>query len=380
MRRPERGTGRAAKPMPCHPRVLFASTKPGSAANPFLRLLEQSLSSYVSVEFFSWRRALTGKYDVLHVHWPESLVRTSGVFRSVAKLAACALLFIRVWLLQIPVVRTVHNVDPHERGRGLERAALRILHSLETVRIYLNESSENDYSRGVVILHGTYPRPASNVATQSRIAARLLFFGQIRAYKGLDELLAAFTEYVRQEPRSGTVLRLVGEPVDKNYAESARTRHNGSRVEFVLHRTSDEALDDELAKCEGVILPYLKFYNSGAAILALSRNRPVLVPKSPSSESLRDEAGSEWVSTFEPPIDSADIQRFMAAIRERRTAAPALRNRSWNEIGTAHLAAYEEALKASRSRAPRRLWMRIALDSLKHRAEVVRMSTYNAPK
>ena len=73
-----------------------------------------------------------------------------------------------------------------------------------------------------------------------------------------------------------------------------------------------------------VVLPYRDLLNSGVGILALSLDRPVLMPETPSSLELRNDIGSEWVMTYEGELTPQVLSRALAWAMEARTGSPDL--------------------------------------------------------
>ena len=58
-------------------RVMQTFGEPRDTTNPYLVMLRDALVAEPTIEHvpFSWRAALTGRYDVLHVHWPDTAPR-----------------------------------------------------------------------------------------------------------------------------------------------------------------------------------------------------------------------------------------------------------------------------------------------------------------
>lgn len=56
--------------------VLQSFRTPRPTTNPYIVMLGETLRTTPGVVLlnFSWRRALFGRFDVFHVHWPEILV------------------------------------------------------------------------------------------------------------------------------------------------------------------------------------------------------------------------------------------------------------------------------------------------------------------
>ena len=127
--RQARLTGPIPQPRLARPiRVMQTFGEPRDTTNPYLVMLRAALIEEPSVEHipFSWRTALTGRYDVLHVHWPDALLAGRHWWTRAGKRVAFAGLIARVRLRRIAVVRTVHNVTPPS-GPRLDRALIRAL-------------------------------------------------------------------------------------------------------------------------------------------------------------------------------------------------------------------------------------------------------------
>ena len=105
--------------------VLQSIPAPDDTTNPYLVQLFRALPRDVETKYYSLRAALFARYDLFHVHWPEYLWRDPSPLRALLKqLGVCALL-LRLWATGTPVVRTLHNLRPHEDGGWMERMLLR---------------------------------------------------------------------------------------------------------------------------------------------------------------------------------------------------------------------------------------------------------------
>ncbi|WP_423463031.1 glycosyltransferase [Promicromonospora sp. MS192] len=305
----------------------------------------------VRILTFTWLRAIFGAYDVLHVHWPEFLVRQRTVPGRIVKLVLAWTLLLRLELTETPVVRTAHNLAPHESGDRLERAFLAALDRRTELWIRLNPTTPLPLGvRTATIPHGHYrsvfpPDPAT-VAEPGR----LLQFGLVRRYKGIERLLDVFGSI--DDP--GLRLTVAGRPEDAGLAEHiAAVAAADPRVETRLEFVPDDVLAREVRRAELVVLPYLQMHNSGAALLALSLDRPVLVPRSEATDALAREVGEGWVIMFDGTLQRGDLLRALAAarlVRERGTR-PHLADRDWELVGIRHAEAYRRIVRAVGRRA-----------------------------
>lgn len=323
--------------------VLHSLRKPDGTTGYVDHMIE-SAPADLEVLPMSWRTALTGKYDVFHIHWPEYLVRAKTVPARAVKKVLFVVLVTRLRLTRRPIVRTAHNIEPHESGSRVESALLRWCDRMTDHFICLNVTTEVPEGKThSVILHGHYrDRPDYQCAHPSN-PNRLLYFGLIRPYKGIEDLLSAFTALGSDELN----LRVVGKPQSEELANEIRSACEGNRaISSKLEYVPDSELAEEIARAALVVLPYREMHNSGSVILALSMNRPVLVPDTPANRALRDEVGPGWVYLYESAaIDAATLSWALARVAsDARASTPDLSARDWDRIGEKHYAAYADLL------------------------------------
>lgn len=322
--------------------VLQSTGKPDDTTNPYLVQLLGALPENVEIRYFSVRDALFSHYDLFHVHWPEYLLRHRTPLTTLAKRACMFLLLLRLWLTRVPVVRTLHNLRPHEQGGMIERLLLRWLDRLTTRRIRINAAERDAGPATDTILHGHYRDWFAERKVPPNVKGRLLCFGLIRPYKGVETLIEAF----RGLPDTSATLRIVGRPVGaamRQVVEDACAAD--ARTSAVLEYVGDEVLAKEIGEAQCVVLPYRDMQNSGALLLALSLARPVLVPRSDANVALAAEVGEDWVRLYDGALDADILAATLRALGEpQRQSAPDLSRRDWPQLGMQHHATYIAAL------------------------------------
>ena len=82
-----------------------------------------------------------GEYDVLHLHWPEFLVRGRDARTRLAKRQAMRAMLLLTRLRRVPIVRTLHNVHPHAEGSAAEQRLLATVDRRTTTFIRLNPTT-----------------------------------------------------------------------------------------------------------------------------------------------------------------------------------------------------------------------------------------------
>ena len=278
--------------------------------------------------------------DVVIMHWPTFFFRPSSRRDTLARLGRMAQARARgtrfVWV--------VHNLQPHDGGAMGSRLTAALFVSQLAGIVHLSEHSRGalrgahrvmPWTQEVVTVHGAYPGPppAPRPAALDPAAnePRLLVFGHVRPYKNIPHLLRV----AREAALRGTVAGRVWDG-----AEARRVRDAAAGAPHVRLDLRDEALPDGeldalIADHHGVVLPYgasESVLNSGAAIHALSRARPVLVPRLGALPELAA-AVPGWVQSFDPPLRADDLLAFARFAAERPAdAKPDLSAYGWDRV------------------------------------------------
>lgn len=325
--------------------VMQSFRTPRATTNPYIHMLDTALGEERGIEHlrFDRKRALFGKYDVLHFHWPETLLDGTSPLKVVAHKVYASALLIRLRLSKITVVRTVHNVALPKGISRWERWFLKGVEKQTDYHITLNEQTVSpNPDRSCVIPHGHYIDWFSNVAKVDAELDTLGFVGLIRRYKGVETLIEAFEHTRGKLPN--TTLRICGNPTSDGMREEVeRLSRNDVRVQLDLRYLSEEDFAKSIMQMRGVILPYRFMHNSGAVLAALSLDRPVLVPDNDMNRTLSVEVGPGWVHFFHDDLTPEDIVAFREAVAILPDEPPRLNARGWSDVGLRHAQAYLRA-------------------------------------
>ncbi|MCZ6766069.1 MAG: glycosyltransferase [bacterium] len=219
------------------------------------------------------------------------------------------------------VVFLCHNVLPHESS-VVDRVLIR--HAFGAVDRFLVQSREDEENLKRIkpgTVSRVHPHPiydCFNTGQSSKETARselgvkgkvLLFFGYIRAYKGLGVLLTAFAETLRDGPAT---LLVVGEFYEKRDGYDAMIEELGiaEHVRIVDEYVPNEAVEKYFKACDVVVLPYLSATQSGIVQVAYGFDKPVIVTEVGGLPDVVDHGETGFVV---PPRDSGALA---AAIRE----------------------------------------------------------------
>ena len=310
------------------------------------------------VSSFSTRDLFFNSWDVWHLHWPvESIVvRRRGV-----RFLRLMLFWLELKVARLKKTRifwTVHNLRPHERNHPLlEQIIWRIFLPNVDGIICMSELGQRQLfrqhprSRSIptfTIPHGHYRGAYPDVLSRDQARGALgiprhefviVFIGQIRAYKGVVQLIRCFSDARLANSR----LLVAGVANDAMARKMKKAAGVNANVKLVFEFVERNDVQKYLKAADLVVLPYTEVLNSGSAILALSFDRPILVPSQGALAELRNVVGPKWVSLYEgelsPTIIRAAVQWTKARQIQPDARAP-LDALSWEGIARQTIQAF----------------------------------------
>lgn len=172
-----------------------------------------------------------------------------------------------------------------------------------------------------VIPHGPYDHFRKTYdATVDRGAPdscfNLLYFGLIRPYKGVPDLIEAF-DLLTNEEATDYWLTIVGETWEgcTEPGEMIRfSRHRG-RITFINRYVSDEEAGRLLAGADAIVLPYRRTSSSGVLHAAMSLGLPVIITDLPG---LREDAAEYEGAIVVPPANPSALASAFQRVRRLR--------------------------------------------------------------
>ena len=330
-------------------RVLESFRRPKKTTNPYITQLFEALRDDAEVIPYRPSAALFGRYDVVHLHWPELLVGGHNWRGRTARRAVTSALLLRWRLTRVPIVRTVHNLERPTNINAFDNRVLDRIDRLTTLDIRLNDQTPPRQGiPGVTIEHGHYRDWFAPFAGGSPVAGRVGYVGLIRRYKGVEDLVGAFIRL--DDPTLS--LHIAGKPSSTDLVDTLHDAAGGdTRVTIDPRFLDDEELVHAISDAELIVLPYRHMHNSGTALAALSVDRPVLVPHNEVNQALAAEVGPGWVLLFEGAL-TPEALRSAREATAGRTPRPDLSAREWSVSRDKHLAAFRRAIALARGSSP----------------------------
>lgn len=185
----------------------------------------------------------------------------------------------------------------------------------------LRRSYELPDERVAIAPHGPYDHYLDTEGTASAPTERtgdfvLLYFGIIRPYKGVEDLVAAF-DLLPDDVRSTLRLVIVGETWEGWTAplDAVAASPNADRITVVNRYVDDLEVAAHFAAADAVVLPYRRSSSSGPLHIAMSSGLPVVVSR---VGGLEDAAGDYEGVTFVPPADPDALAAALAELPATR--------------------------------------------------------------
>ena len=234
---------------------------------------------------------------VFHLHWTDPVIAPASDATEAFEMAESFLAKLRLFKsLGGRILWTVHNVSSHEPKHFEQEIALYQALADLADWVHVHHKSVPDATKEfyqipeekvLVAEHGNYIDllPVQTTQVQCRrefgipaSATVFLFLGQIRGYKGIDELINAFTDLVKEHKNVWMVIagKVLG--VDKD--EIARKLRACGNTVFRPGYVPEEEMQLYLGCADAMVLPYRKVLTSGSVFLALSYSLPVICPPS----------------------------------------------------------------------------------------------------
>jgi len=308
--------------------------------------------------------------DVVQLDWLYEFyiiddVEYGPIDEMLTVLRAVAFLFDTLFVSMLPVaiVRTVHNKrhhgGKHPRIDRMVNECVFLVADAVTVKcenaidILKSTYTLAKGARMHVVPDGNYSRVYDDTVSKADARTELsipegrfvyLFFGHVREYKGVLELLDAFVETERPD----TELWIVGTPHSDELEAKIREFTAGREdIRTTFEYVPDKRVQYYLNGADVLVLPYRDILNSGAAHLGLTYGLPVVAPRigclpeilSPENEFLYDRNSTDGLRReLKRAYDHPDLE----SIERRNYERAAVRN--WQKTAAALADVYRAAI------------------------------------
>ena len=203
-----------------------------------------------------------------------------------------------------------------------------------------------------VIPHGhyadAYPQHLSQTKARALLnlpdsATVVLHFGLLRPYKNVPDLIRCFASANLSE----AILLVAGKPFDEvieRQVQECAEHYCASQtdIRLVLQHIPDADVAMYFSAADLVVLPYERILNSGAVILALSQNKPVLVPALGSMQEHQTSFGDQWIRLYTDNLTADHLVAAVGWVNKTRRSTPNLQTLDWTELARQTKEAYDK--------------------------------------
>ena len=276
-----------------------------------------------------------GKYDIIHVHWPELFANGKTLFHVLKKSSRFLLALRNQKRKKAKLVWTCHDVISHygqypviEKWlmkrfiKMVDAITVPLTSSYEYACHYFPELGEKPYT---VISTGHYIGIYSNETGQAEARKKLNLpekaqiiglIGNISEYKGIYELLDAFDK----TEHSDTFLLLAGIPNTVNIKKDVEKAASADqRIKIYWGHIPNAKLQLYLNASDVIVLPFRKINNSGSLYLALSFNKQVLVPDFPQMLEVKKKYAPDYVHTYpKGKLSTTDLAGLLKHVKDHK--------------------------------------------------------------
>lgn len=320
--------------------------------NPYVRLLAAALGQQGAtvVEYSPDGRTAC---DIALLHWPDWVLDAPRGPKQARRAARLLAGLRRARRRGTRVVWTVHNLGAHD-ARHRNALWSRFVRHLDGFISLTDDGTAAAVDRfpqlgsvpAFVIPHGHYRDAYANTvsAADARSALSLephacvaVFLGQLRPYKNVPELIRTYREV---DGDGQSVLVVAGRPATEQVrADCVTAAGHDPRVRLHLGFVAPDDVQLFMNAADVVVLPYRETLNSGAALLALSFDRPVLAPAAGAFVDLSRRLGRDWVRTYAGELTAPLLSAALGTARPEGRAP--LDDLSWSCIARRTLDAFE---------------------------------------
>ncbi|PSB11201.1 hypothetical protein C7B62_06525 [Pleurocapsa sp. CCALA 161] len=285
---------------------------------------------------------------VFHLHWTNYILREANNLEDAERLKN---IFIKKLFEFLAaggsLIWTIHNVLPHDCLYLKQEIELRNIICIAASKIYIHSASSlpeikkhlNVPSEKVVVIpHGNYVGVYPNTITREEARKHFnftseqtvfLFLGQIRKYKGVEDLIIAFNQV--QKKFSHTHLLVAGKPMDQiNLEELDIEPETKSRITLIERYILDNELQLFFNAADATVLPYQKILTSGSLLNAMSFGCPVIAPRVGMTKEILESGSNGFLYELRDTASLTQVMFKIAALKTKEKKQ--LRKRSYKTI------------------------------------------------
>jgi glycosyltransferase involved in cell wall biosynthesis len=300
-------------------------------------------------------------FAIFHLHW---VAFTSASKNKITQLFSfiytlCIIGFIK--LLGYKLVWTIHNIVPHETITANDLFITKLLCKISDRKIVHSQSTINELEKLgcsvqniTIVPHGNYVSYYKDTVTKKDARDFLkikqntfvfLFFGELKRYKGIEELLEVFTHI--SASHKNILLLISGKVCDKEIY-SVISSHKSSLKNtalFYIRHIEDDEVQYFMHAADIVVYAFKKITTSGSVLLALSFGKPIIYPLMGSLEDLPENIGFSYIPSDKNGLYNAMTTALTTSqeklTERKKNAYKYVQSLSWEKIAEQTITIYK---------------------------------------
>lgn len=352
-------------------KILFVPN--WSEGNPYQNLLKDALEKKaVEVVMSDYKQGwpslfkLTLKYrdcNVIHFHWVNPyvawLLRSKSNIKTWIKFILYVIDFILVKIIGKKIVWTVHNKFMHESQNVCWERKFRkllifmsdkiLVHSGSAIPEIKNAYGLRQINNCTIIPMGNFIDAYKNNISKEEALKKLglngrtkvfLFFGAIRNYKGVVQLIEGFKN---NEALQDATLLIAGNPFTEIIKQEIVDMVNGSQnIKLFLYFIPDDDVQIFMNAADVVIFPFQDILTSASVVLAMSFGKALIAPKKGCLADMLDEKGA-YVYSKNDDLEHVLCRALTANFELMgQHNEKLIRRYNWNKMADLTKSVYEE--------------------------------------
>lgn len=247
--------------------------------------------------------------NVVHLQWFPFLQRIP--------IEKFFLRMIKLLSSQTKVVYTHHNLYPHEikyeekaaynrKFRDIVQYVDLIIVHTKTTKLEVSKEFDVPLSSIEVCYHGIfYPTEEYNESYNNDGKYKILMFGMQEPYKGTDLLVNAI-DTLSDQVKKNIKVEIVGR-MQEGYLKTFEHVAQRNNILINPYRISNKELYEKIVGSDFLVYPYRRISQSGALLLGLYFNKPILASDLPPFIETLDGFETEWFFKSESTEDLARL-------------------------------------------------------------------------
>lgn len=308
-------------------------------------------------------------YTIFHLHWLYNFSLDSSnarvkLFSQFFFAVYIPLCFLLIKIMGFKIIWTIHNIVPHEKQTINDHfitrfltmiCAKKIVHSKTTIKELQNIKADvkDTYVIPMGNFSGVYPNEITKTNAREKLKIDqnkkvFLFFGFIRKYKGVLNLMKVYSELQKKYPSSHLII--AGDSLDIELKKEIVTlsKTHSDNLHLAIKHIQDEDVQLYFNAADIVVYPFNKITTSSSVFLSMQFAKPIIYPRMGNLSELPENVGFSYEPRNERGLYKAMEKSLRSAEDLKKIGENGLhfsKSLTWSTIADKTYQVYQSVLK-----------------------------------